>query len=209
VDDEDWARRSQENLKPVTVGRIVVAPPWAVLAGASAETSSPSLMTIVITPSMGFGTGHHATTRLCLRALQELDLSGARVIDVGTGSGVLAIAARALGAREAIGIDDDRDAIDAAIENLTRNPRADRVRFELKDLRSAPLPRADVITANLTGALLIRSAEILLGSLDADGSLVVSGLQSHERGDVVQAFGKARLVWEEADDEWVAIIFRV
>lgn len=207
IDDEDWARRSQENLTAVTVGRLIVAPPWE--AGASrTESRDPLRATIVIAPSMGFGTGHHATTRLCLLALQQLNLAGARVVDVGTGSGVLAIAARMLSAGEAIGIDDDPDAVQAATENLARNPQVDRVRFELKDLRAAPLPNADVITANLTGALLIRSAESLFAALNHGGSLIVSGLQSHERDDVVRAFRLGQVVWEGAEDEWAAIIFR-
>jgi ribosomal protein L11 methyltransferase len=113
-----------------------------------------------------------------------------------------------LGAGEVIGIDDDPDAIQSAIENLARNPGVDHVRFEVKDLRAAPLPRTDVITANLTGALLIRSADLLLQALNAGGSLIVSGLQSHERDDVVQAFGNARVAWEATEEEWVGLIVR-
>jgi ribosomal protein L11 methyltransferase len=211
VDDEDWARRSQENLAPVTVGRISVVPPWFVDSSSRPDPQPlpPDPVTLVIAPSMGFGTGHHATTRLCLRALQALDLKGSRVLDLGTGSGVLAIAARMLGASEALGIDDDRDAIQSAVENLTSNPGVNHVTFEVRDLRSAPLPRADVITANLTGALLARSANLLLGALEEDGSLIVSGLQSHERDEVVQAFGTARIGWEATEDEWVGIVFRL
>ena len=205
VDDEDWARRSQHNLAPITVGRITVAPPWAI---STAESSAGARLTILIQPSMGFGTGHHATTRLCLRALQELDLTGRRGLDVGTGSGVLAIAMRMLGAAEVVGIDDDADAIQSANESLTANPGVDRVRFQTIDLRSAPLPKADVVTANLTGALLIQTAALLVGALTADGSLIVSGLQRHERDAVVDAFGTARLTWEAVEDEWVAAIFR-
>ena len=157
---------------------------------------------------MGFGTGHHATTRLCLRALQELDLRGARVMDLGTGSGILAIAARVLGAAEVIGIDDDRDAIQSAFENLAWNPGVSHVRFEVRDLRSGPMDSADVITSNLTGALLIQSADLLLRRLNDNGSLIVSGLQSHERDAVVQAFGHARVVWEAAEDEWTGLIMK-
>jgi ribosomal protein L11 methyltransferase len=207
VDDEDWARRSQENLAAITVGRITVAPPWHA-ADPNPESRVPSPLTIVIAPSMGFGTGHHATTRLCLRALLDLDLRDTSVVDAGTGSGILAIAARLLGAVDVLGVDDDADAIAAARENLARNPNVDRVSFEVGDLRTLPLPRVDVIAANLTGVLLIRSAAVLCQAIKPGGRLVVSGIQSHERDEVVDAFSNVRIVWEQSEDEWVAVVFK-
>ena len=207
VPDEDWARRSQENLTPVVVGRITVAPPWARVA----QPPGPSHQSLVITiePSMGFGTGHHATTRLCLAALQSLDIQGRVALDVGTGSGVLAIAASRLGATRAHGLDCDADAIQSARENLVRNPNAASVTFDVADLSAGALPRADVVTANLTGALLVRSAASLMAAVVAGGSLIVSGLLAGERAEVVAAYAPAPVVWEREEDGWVGLAFLV
>jgi ribosomal protein L11 methyltransferase len=215
VDDEDWARRSQDNLKPITVGRITVAPPRAAITSQlsalshdpEANSHQPSAMVeIVIIPSMGFGTGHHVTTRLCLAALQTIDLADRDVLDVGTGSGVLAIAADLLGAARAIGIDYDEDAIQSARENLALNPETRQVTFETVDLAARALPAADVVTANLTGALLVRSAPALLGAVRPGGTLILSGIQSHERDEVRLAFADATVVcWERDEDGWVGL----
>lgn len=160
----------------------------------------------MIPPSTGFGTGHHATTRLCLAALQEVDLAGASVLDLGTGSGILALAARALGAREARGIDDDPDAIRAAQENLALNPVLDRVTFDTVDLRALPPANADVITANLTGALLANAARAIASHMAPGGVLIASGLLQDERDAVVSAFHALTVLWEAREDGWVGLI---
>jgi ribosomal protein L11 methyltransferase len=205
VDDEDWAKRSQDSLKPIIVGRITVAPPWS----SDAISPEPSALRIVILPSMGFGTGHHVTTRLCLAALQTIDLADRDVLDVGTGSGVLAIAADLLGAARAIGIDYDEDAIQSARENLALNPDIRRVTFETVDLAARPLPVVDVLTANLTGALLVRSAPALLGAVRPGGTLILSGIQSHERDEVRMAFADTTVVcWEGDEDGWIGLAMK-
>lgn len=197
VADDDWARRSQQNLTPVTVGRITVCP--------DPRLAVPHQLSIVVVPSMGFGTGHHATTRLCLSALQEIGLSGKTVLDVGTGSGVLALAADRLGAASALGIDNDADAIQSAGENLALNPEAAHVRFALGDLSAEALPEADIVVANLTGALLVKSARRLLAAIPSGGTLVLSGLMSHERDDVRAAFPDASVAWEREEDGWIGL----
>jgi ribosomal protein L11 methyltransferase len=212
VPDEDWARRSQDNLTPVTVGRITLVPDVSIRLTPDRTVERPDpapQIDIVIHPSMGFGTGHHATTRLCLEALQECDLRGRVVLDVGTGSGVLALAARRLGASEALGIDVDADAIASARENLAHNPGIDGVRFEVRDLRDGALPAADVITANLTGALLAQTAPRVTALLRAGGTLIVSGLQAHERHEVFRALSNAPPVWEREEDGWTGARFDV
>jgi ribosomal protein L11 methyltransferase len=201
VSDEDWARRSQENLRPIRVDRITVTPRFDL-----AHDASP--ITILIQPSMGFGTGHHATTRLCLSALQSFEVSGKTFLDIGTGSGVLAIAAARLGAANAKGIDTDPDAIQSARHNLECNPEAAGVSFDEANLETAALQACDIIAANLTGALLVRSASTILGAAVPGGLLILSGLMRHERDEVQRAFGSASTEWERFEDEWVGLVMK-
>jgi ribosomal protein L11 methyltransferase len=138
-----------------------------------------------------------------------LDLSGAEVVDVGTGSGVLALAACRLGARRSIGIDNDADAIQSARDNLALNDGLSNVSFERADLsewlRGRP-EAADVVTANLTGAMLTREARGLLSALRPTGFLIASGLEAHERETVIEAFG-LEPVWNHEEDGWVGLLF--
>jgi FkbM family methyltransferase len=224
VDDEDWARRSQASLTAVRVGRLVITPPWDMTAAATEEpatrsqqpvasshpdpgsrSTDPGFITIVIDPSMGFGTGHHATTRLCLELLQRRDVSGARVIDVGTGSGVLAIAARKLDAAHVVAIDNDPDALQNAQDNVDRNGTSDAIEIVNVDLSSASLEPADVVLANLTGSVLQRHVATLQRLVKENGNLILSGFSGEEIDDVAGAFHvKPQEVLVEG--EWAAIL---
>ena len=214
VSDEDWAVRSQQNLTPITVGGLITVVPSPEASNdrsaAVMVRTAPQIgrITIVIEPSMGFGTGHHATTRLCLAALQRAPVAGASVLDVGTGSGILAIAAARLGAAQARGIDFDADAIQSANENLTRNPEVCTVRFDVAEI-APDLPRADIVLANLTGALLARSG--------ADAARRAQpGRYAHRqrnpgggRGDGAPvAFSAVDAVWRQQEDEWIGLMFQ-
>jgi ribosomal protein L11 methyltransferase len=206
VPDEDWARRSQEELRQVRIGRLVVAPPWDVPHQTAGDET-----VIVIAPSMGFGTGHHETTRMCLELLQRLECRGRRVIDAGTGSGVLAIAAAKLGAAEVAAFDADPDAVACARENVSVNfPGNDAAAVHvslaaLEDRRAT----ADVVLANLTGATLVRFAPALLAQTARGGQLILSGFLTQEVDGVLQAFHDAaaceRVV---AEGEWRAALLR-
>jgi ribosomal protein L11 methyltransferase len=205
VDDEDWARRSQEALPPIQVGRFVV---MTRAASGSFSADAAGRTPLIVEPSMGFGTGHHATTRLCLLALQSLPLHGVSVLDVGTGSGILAIAAAKMGAARAIGIDNDPDAIASAEENLALNSGVSGVEFrvaDLADLAALRLEPADVLIANLTGAVLIRESRRLSDAATARGVLVLSGVLADEEPDVVRAFCGRRLVHRSEEGEWVCL----
>ena len=204
VPDGDWARRSQAALGAVRAGDIVVTPPWDPAASAAGDTR-----TIVIEPAMGFGSGHHATTRLCLVALQRLDLHGRRVLDIGTGSGVLALAAARLGAASVLAIDVDADALDNARLNATLNGDPAAVEFRMMDFRREMPAPADVVVANLTGGMLAASAAQVVGSAAAGGALILSGMTREEREHVLAAFaGSCTVEWTAEEDGWCCVLLR-
>ncbi len=209
VDDEDWARRSQSDLTPVRAGCIVATPPWC--AEEAREAAGNGDIVVVVAPSTGFGTGHHASTRLCLALLQEIDLLGRTVLDIGTGSGILAIAASRLGAHCVLAIDNDVDAIEAARENVALNGVRAGVRLEARDFRASAAGRADVVVANLTGESLRRSARDIVARASAGGTVIVSGVLAEEQARVVAVFRRAgaQLVATRAEDEWVGLRFEV
>lgn len=193
IEDEDWAARSQADLRRVTVGAITVAPPWDV----PSATAGPL---VVVQPSTGFGTGHHETTRLCLALLQEAPVTGRRVLDLGTGSGVLALAAWRLGAAEVDAVDHDADALRNAAENLRLNNAGDDIALRHAEFAATALPPADLVVANLTGALLQRAAAGIARLVRPGGTLIVSGILAGELDAVLQALGQ-RLVLQETREE--------
>jgi len=209
VADEGWAERSQAAIQPVTVGRLVITPPWH--EAAVRRRAGPDTIVIVIRPSMGFGTGHHASTRRCLSLLQSTVLTGRSVLDVGTGSGVLAIAAWALGADPVAALDNDPDAVACARENAASNG-ATGISVLESDLSSdvaggGESKSYDVLLANLTGATLIAIAARLAARARPGGQLIASGLDTSERPGVVAALGAAG--WRESaceiEEGWVGL----
>lgn len=203
VPDDDWAARSQARLTAIRIGDIVVAPPWDVPAAPG------DAALVVIRPSLGFGTGHHASTRLCLRALQAVPLASRDVLDVGTGSGVLAIAAARRGAASVVAIDTDRDAVATALDNVELNGVSGRVRVRCGDFRRAALQPAAIVVANLNATLAARHGAAL-ARLVTDGFLVLGGITAPEEAAVRAALGSAAtFVARHAEEEWVALTLAV
>lgn len=206
VPDEDWAARSQASLRAIRIGNVTVAPPWDVPKPDAISPLTPGI-TVIIQPSMGFGTGHHATTRLCLAMMQPYDLHRMHVLDVGTGSGVLAIAASALGAPLVVGIDSDADAIQSARENLALNPDTN-VDLRVVDLRATVLSQFDLVVANLTGALIADSAGRLQELVAPGGPLILSGFQKDDEAGVLAAFPALKTIDRSEEDVWVCVALR-
>jgi ribosomal protein L11 methyltransferase len=199
VPDEDWAARSQRSLTAVRAGRFIIAPPWDL------PPDDVDATVIVIEPSMGFGTGHHATTRMCLRLLSEIDVSDLTVLDLGTGSGVLSMAAALSGARRVLGIDIDSDAIGSAETSARLNTLPDTITFTVADFRAAPPPPADLVLANLTGGMLISSAPSITALVRRGGTLILSGFDHTEVDAVIAAFGTFTEQRRLTEDNWIAV----
>ncbi len=210
-------RRSAEALRAQAEGESRKNDFFTGASGGSGRLDSPSAsvppsdVIVEIEPSRGFGTGHHQSTRLCLVLLQSRDLTDRTVIDVGTGSGVLAIVAARLGAAFVAAIDSDPEAVENARENIERNAVAGVVEAHLGDLTETPLAPADVVVANLTGTLLARHASPLGAIVKPSGSLIVAGFTIDEKALVRDAFTGAFDVIESAeeDDWWAFVLTRV
>jgi ribosomal protein L11 methyltransferase len=211
VEDEGWVQKVQQELRAVRVGRFVVAPPWDVPLGPTMPPPPDEPggdIVLVIEPSTGFGTGHHQSTRLCLDALASLPVDGRRVLDVGTGSGVLALAAARLGAQEVVAVDNDPDAIAAARQNAARNHLSASVDVRLEDLTTAARPPFDIVLANLT-AWTLRSHRVALAVLVAqEGWLVASGFTHDQIPLVKDSYSALAVDDERSEDDWVAVTFR-
>tara|TARA_B100001079_G_C16365085_1_gene494724 strand:- start:441 stop:1385 length:945 start_codon:yes stop_codon:yes gene_type:complete len=210
VQDEKWAERSQAELRAVRIGQIVIAPPWDIPASISKDASITNHpLTVIIEPSIGFGTGHHASTRLCIHGLQRLDLTARTVLDLGTGSGVLAIVASTLGATSVRGLDRDATAIATAAHNLTLNETARNVSFHVSAIQTSSESSADVVVANLTGAFFSSHSAKISSFVVPGGYLICSGITKTESPDVLVALEPyVDLVHEQVEDEWVGLIWQ-
>lgn len=205
VVDDGWAERSHAGLRAIQVGDLLVSPPW------DAPPSTAGARTVVIIePSMGFGTGHHASTRLCLLALQRFRdrlRTSSRVLDLGTGSGVLGIAAALLGAGTVLAAERDPDAVGNAQHNVRRNRVDERVTVLAGDLADLSPGTGDVVTANLTGAFFVRHAAVVLRCVAPGGLLLASGIAADEEQAARTALEPPLVLRERrTEDEWVGLV---
>ena len=199
---DDWNERWKRFYFPVLVaGRIYVRPPW------EQPAQRGGVEEVVIDPGGAFGTGTHATTRMCLELMLEVGAPrGRSFCDLGCGSGVLAIAASKLGFDPVLGVDADR----AAIDESNRNAGANYVELELRlaDLRRETAPVADVVAANLTALLLVAVARGWAESGERPGAMIASGILREEAERVAGAFAEAGLVERRRviSGDWAAIL---
>jgi ribosomal protein L11 methyltransferase len=205
VHEADWAEAWKAHFPVLRVGRrLVIRPTWLELAPA------PDDVVIDLDPGMAFGTGLHPTTRLCLAATEAVAdrglLAGARVLDVGCGSGILSIAAARLGAASALGVDIDPIAIEATVANAATNGLGDTITARAGSLPSGE-PPFDVVLANLIASVLVALATALHDELRPGGVLVASGIFVDREIEVRSALEAAGFAIGDrsAEGDWVAL----
>ena len=201
VQDAEWADAWKAHYEPQRIGRVVIVPSW------SSEPIAPDDATIVLDPGMAFGTGLHPTTRGCLMLLQELTPMPPSVLDVGCGSGILALAALRLGAGRAVAIDTDSDAVRATLDNAVRNGLRERVVASVGSLPADAAERHPLVLANLVAAVLVELAPRLASHVAPGGRLVASGIIEPKAPAVIRALRDAGLeVTRRLDDgEWTTL----
>jgi ribosomal protein L11 methyltransferase len=205
---EDWGRKWKEGFKPLPVGhRLLIVPPWE-------EGPLPEDRRLIwIDPAMTFGTGHHATTRMCLEAAEAFlagwrEPRGPLVLDVGTGTGILAIAAAALGASRVLAIDTDAEACKAAQSNLRRHDVAPRVEVRCGGMEVVEAgSRFDLILANLDTKTLCPLFGALAQTLAPRGRLVATGIPVEDENQVITAVHASRLhiLDRQAQEGWLCL----
>ncbi len=203
VSDEDWKYKWKEYFKPTKITeRLVVKPSWETYEKAGEE------LVIEIDPGMAFGTGTHPTTALCLRLLEKhMENGRSRVLDVGCGSGILAIAAALLGAEQVLGVEIDPVAVAIAKSNVAANGLSENVRIIAGDLTKGLDFRGDILTANLMADLVIALSEDAAVHLSENGVLIASGILIEKKEQVVAALLASgfHILEIPEEGEWCAI----
>jgi ribosomal protein L11 methyltransferase len=204
VDDADWTDAWKEHYVPQRVGRVAIVPSWI------DEPEQAGEVRITLDPGMAFGTGLHPTTRGCLALLQEIEPMPTSVLDVGCGSGILSLAALALGVERADALDTDPLAVEATRTNAERNGVGDRATVSEGSLSAAPDRPYPLVLANLVAAVLVELAPRLAAHVEPGGTLIASGIIEPRAAEVIEALAAASLAVDARrdDGEWVSLRLR-
>ncbi len=202
VNEEDWATAWKRYYSPTKIGsRLVVVPSW------ESYQKKPDEIILTMDPGMAFGTGTHETTQLCLQLLEQYISSESHLLDIGTGSGILAIASLLLGGKNAVGVDIDETAVRVAKENAAANGVADRIEWIAGDLAQKVNGKFHIITANIVADVIIRFIPDLKRFWMPGSVFIASGIIDSREQDVIQALSKAgmKILQRVTAGGWVAL----
>lgn len=205
VDDESWNENWKKYFKAFSVGsRLAVCPSW------ETYENTENRKVISLDPGAAFGTGAHATTYLCLGMLENITDENSEVLDIGTGSGILAVAACLLGAKRAVGVDIDALAVETAKKNAVANGMGGKTEFLLGDLADRVTGKYDIICANIVADVVIRLFESVAGYMTDDGYLLVSGIIDIRAREVEQSALEHgfKIIEAPVREEWHAYLLK-
>ena len=201
VEQEDWQNGWRKYCHPMEIGsRLAVVPSW--------QQYDTDRVKLILDPGLAFGTGGHETTSLCLEALDEQVRGGERVLDIGTGSGILAIAALKLGAASAEGVDIDPVAVRTAGENAALNGVQDKLTVLVGDLSDKASGTYDIITANIVANAILSLAPAVPGLMAEGATFIASGIIDSRKDEVIAGLEKAGLAVVEVKEKrgWECIV---
>ncbi len=202
IDSVTWENEWKKYYKPFNIGNIVIVPEWI------DHTPSNNDIQVKLNPGLAFGTGMHETTSMCIDLMQKIELTGKRVLDFGCGSGILGICAAKLGARSTVFADNDEQAISATEYKCRLNGMVAPETY-LKDVRDMNEP-ADIVIANITADVLISVEQIIKNTLKNGGHVIISGIISNKRSDVLNTYVKDfELIESLQKNEWSAFLFKL
>lgn len=202
IPDQNWNETWEQTIQPQRIGKFLVKPTW------SADTPAEDEILLEIDPKMSFGTGYHATTRLMLNQIQKLDFSDASVLDAGTGTGILAIAAIKLGAKKALGFDIDSWSQENALENTHLNEVHDSIEIRFGGIETVDeLESFDRVLANINRNVLLEMIPALVEHTKEGGIICLSGLLHTDEDAVRDLLSKlpVQVTDLQQEDEWILI----
>ena len=206
IADQDWNKTWKAFFKPVRISqKIVVRPPWEQSGRSKDEIG------IIINPKMAFGTGHHESTQLMITGLEEWLKEGMNVLDIGTGSGILAIIADKLGAESVLALDNDPVALRNAYENAQLNNTSGRVKFFLSSPEMLQPSEYDLILANINRIVLIKYADRFADLVKIDGKLILSGLLLSDELQMLQEYRRAgfKSIQKKEIKDWLMLVLEL
>ncbi|MBM4166271.1 MAG: 50S ribosomal protein L11 methyltransferase [Ignavibacteria bacterium] len=203
IENQDWNKEWENSIEPIlATEKIIIRPSWKEIENTNGK------IVITIDPKMSFGTGHHETTRLMLQLAEKYVQQNDFVLDLGTGTGILAIAAIKLGAKKCIAVDNDEWSIENTKENVTLNNVGQQISVQLGTLESVKENNFDAILANIQSSIILPILPQMISSIKPNGKILLSGLLRDERENILSAFAKNSLnvIEEVSENEWIAFV---
>ena len=200
LEDKNWIRAWMDQFKPLKFGsHLWICPSWL-------KVEEENSVVVMLDPGLAFGTGTHPTTALCLGYLDSLDLKDKLVLDYGCGSGILAIAALKLGAKKAMGVDIDEQALQASLENAKRNDVDDRLELVMGTDKKLELPNSQITVANILAGPLAQLEPVIADLTASGGLLALSGILTEQADEVIEAYSKDFIMNKVKDKDGWALL---